>query len=123
MIGWYAGPEGENIAQEANDWSGQNYSRYQNAEYDELYDQVRLETDLEKAAEMFIQMNDILIEDVAVIPIVNRAAAKYGVSTTLHEENVATSPFEYDYWNIANWNLESFEVGTSPLSSSPGGPP
>ena len=36
MIGWYGGPEGENIAQKTNNWNGQNYSRFQNADYDEL---------------------------------------------------------------------------------------
>ena len=77
MLGWYAGPEGENIAQASNDWSGQNCCRFQNADYDKLFEQVRLETDLEKAAELFIQMNDILINDVAVVPLVNRAADKY----------------------------------------------
>jgi peptide/nickel transport system substrate-binding protein len=104
MLTWYAGPEGENIAQASNNWSGQNYGRYQNAEYDELFEQVRLETNIEKAAELFIQLNDILINDVAVIPLVNRAADKYAISTTLRDENVALSPFEYNYWNIANWN-------------------
>ncbi len=107
MTGWYSGPEGRNIAQASNDWSGQNYSRFQNAEYDELFDQVRLETDIARAAEMFIQMNDILINEVAVIPIVNRSSSKHGISTTLYEENVATSPFEYNYWNIANWNRKA----------------
>ena len=94
MIGWYAGPEGENIAQKSNDWSGQNYSRFQNADYDKLFEQVRLETDIAKAAELFIQLNDIVINDVAVVPLVNRAADKYGISTTLHDENVAVSDFE-----------------------------
>src|SRR5215203_1967971 len=107
MLTWYAGPENENIAQASNQWSGLDYSRYQNAEYDELLDQARLETDIEKAAELFIQMNDILINDVAVVPLVNRAADKYGISTTLRDENVALSPFEYNYWNIANWNRKA----------------
>ena len=107
MLGWYGGPDGENIAQASNQWSGQNYLRYQKPEYDKLYEQVRLETDLEKAAAMFIQMNDILIEDVAVVPIVNRAAAVSGVSTTLQEANLGTSDWEYDYWNIANWNRKA----------------
>jgi peptide/nickel transport system substrate-binding protein len=104
MLGWYAGPDGVNVAQAANDWSGQNYSRYSNPDYDELFEQARLETDLETLAEMFIQMNDILIEDVAVIPIVNRSASTHGISTTLQENNIAASPFEYNYWNIVNWN-------------------
>jgi len=107
MLGWYGGPEGENITQASNDWSAQNYSRYQNTEYDEIFDQVRLETDLEKAAEMFIRLNDILIEEVVVVPIVNRAAAVSGVSTTLQEANLGTSDWEYDYWNIANWNRKA----------------
>jgi peptide/nickel transport system substrate-binding protein len=107
MLSWYGGPEGENIAQASNDWSQQNYCRYQNAEYDALLEQARLETDLEKSAELFIQMNDILINDVAVIPIVNRSASTYGISTTLYQENVASSPFEYNYWNIANWNRKA----------------
>jgi peptide/nickel transport system substrate-binding protein len=107
MLDWYAGPEDENIAQASNDWSGLNSSRYRNAEYDALLDAVRVETDLEAAAEMFIQMNDILINEIAVVPLVNRAASKHAISTTLEEQNVATSAFEYNYWNIANWNRKA----------------
>jgi peptide/nickel transport system substrate-binding protein len=103
MIGWYAGPDGENIAQRSNSWNGQNYGRFQNAEYDRLFEQVRLETDIEAAAELFIQMNDIIINEVAVVPIVNRAADKYAIATTLVNDNVAVSDFEVNYWNIANW--------------------
>jgi peptide/nickel transport system substrate-binding protein len=104
MISWYGGEN--NIAQQENDWSGQNFSRYKNAEYDELYEQVRLETDIARAAELFIQMNDILIEDVAVVPIVNRGS-KHAISITLEDANVGTSDFEYNYWNIANWNRKA----------------
>ncbi len=104
MFGWYAGPDGSNIAQKANRWSGQNFYRYQNPEYDKLYDQVRVETDVEKAAQIFIQMNDLLINDVALIPLVHRAADKYASSITLRDENLAISAFELNYWNIANWN-------------------
>ena len=107
MIGWYAGPDGENVAQMENDWNGQNYCRFQNAEYDELLDQVRLETDIAAAAEMFIRLNDIIIEEVAVIPLVNRAADKYAISNTLYDENVGVSDFEVNYWNIANWNRKA----------------
>ncbi|MFN8677364.1 MAG: peptide ABC transporter substrate-binding protein [Thermomicrobiales bacterium] len=107
MIGWYAGPDGENVAQKANDWNGQNYSRFQNADYDETFDQVRLETDIAKAAELFIKLNDIIIDEVGVIPLVNRAADKYAISTTLYDENVGVSDFEVNYWNIANWNRKA----------------
>jgi peptide/nickel transport system substrate-binding protein len=105
MISWWAGED--NVAQKSNDWSGQNFGRYQNPEYDKLFEQVRLETDIEKAAELFIQLNDIVINDIAIVPLVNRSAGKYGISTTLYDENVAVSDFEVDYWNIANWNRKS----------------
>lgn len=107
MIGWYAGPEGENIAQMENDWNGQNYCRFQSDEYDELFDQVRLETDIAAAAEMFVRLNDIVIEEVAVIPLVNRSADTYAISNTLVAENVAMSDFDLNYWNIANWNRKA----------------
>ena len=104
MIGWYAGPEGENIAQKSNGWNGQNAQRYNNPEFDKVFDEVRKETDFQKAAQLFIQMNDILINDVAVVPLVNRAADKYATANSLVDANVAVSDFEVDYWNIANWN-------------------
>jgi peptide/nickel transport system substrate-binding protein len=104
MIGWYAGPDGENIAQKSNNWNGQNYCRFQNAEYDQIFEQVRLETDIERAAELFIQLNDIVINEIGVVPLVNRASDKYAIATTLRDENVAQSDFTVNYWNIANWN-------------------
>jgi peptide/nickel transport system substrate-binding protein len=104
MLDWYAGPDNENVAQQANNWAPTNFSRYVNPEYDALLDQVRVETDPEAAAELFIQMNDILINDVVIVPLVNRSAGKYGVSNTLRNENIGVSSFQVDYWNIANWN-------------------
>jgi peptide/nickel transport system substrate-binding protein len=103
MIGWYAGPDNFNVAQESNGWNGQNYQRYVNPEYDALFEELQLETDLERAAELGIQMNDLLIADVALVPLVNRAADKYAISNTLVKDNIALSPFEVNYWNIQNW--------------------
>ncbi|MGH2558351.1 MAG: peptide ABC transporter substrate-binding protein [Thermomicrobiales bacterium] len=107
MASWYGGPDGSNIAQMENDWSGLNESRWSNAEYDALYDSLLVETDAETAAESFIRMNDILINEVVVIPLVQRAAAKFAIANTLNPENIAASDWEVLYWNIANWN----EVG------------
>jgi peptide/nickel transport system substrate-binding protein len=95
---------GANIPQKENGWSQLNEGRYNNPEYDALYDQVATETDPEAAAQAFIKMNDILVNDVALIPLVQRASEKYGISTTLRPENIAGGPFEALYWNIANWN-------------------
>jgi peptide/nickel transport system substrate-binding protein len=103
MQNWYAGPDGSNIAQQSNGWSGVNAGRFQNADYDAAYEAASKETDAEKAAQLFIQMNDIVINEIAVIPEVHRAAEKYAISNTLVNDNVAVSFFEGNYWNIANW--------------------
>ena len=106
MIRWYAGEDRGEVAQKSNGWSGRNIQRYINEEYDAIYEQAMVEPDLEKAAELFIQMNDILWNDAAVIPII-RQGKKVGVANTLNVENVAVNPFEYEYYNIANWNRVS----------------
>jgi peptide/nickel transport system substrate-binding protein len=107
MQAWYAGKDRSNIAQKSNGWAGQDLARYVNADYDALYDQVVVATDPEKAAELFIQMNDIVIDDFVIIPLVQRAADKYGIINTLRNDNVALGPYESNYWNIANWNRVS----------------
>ncbi|HWV23770.1 MAG TPA: peptide ABC transporter substrate-binding protein [Thermomicrobiales bacterium] len=104
MIRWYAGENREEIAQKSNNWAGRNIQRYINDEYDEIYRQARIEPDPEKAAELFIQLNDILYNDYAVLPLV-RYGSKAGVSKRLRGENLAMSAYEFSYWNIANWNL------------------
>ncbi len=100
---YYAGPGGKNIAQKSNDWSGTNTQRYDNPAYDALLDKARTEIDPRKSAELFIQMNDMIVNDVATIPLV-RVADKAAAANTMNAANFALGPFEQSYWNIANWN-------------------
>ncbi len=103
MLRWVSN-DGANIPQKENNWSQVNEGRYNNPDYDRLYDQASGETDPVKANEYFIQMNDIIIDDVVLIPLVQRASEKYALAKTLRKENIAGGPFEALYWNIANWN-------------------
>ena len=59
-------------ATKANKWQGRNITRWQNADYDKLHDQARYELDPVKRAAVLIAMNDMLIRDVVVIPVVTR---------------------------------------------------
>jgi peptide/nickel transport system substrate-binding protein len=45
-------------------------------------------------------MNDLLIEDVAVIPMVERAMA-FGIANSL--EGIEPTPWDVDVWNIKDW--------------------
>jgi len=103
---WYAGPDGENIAQKENDWQRDNTQRYQNPEYDALYEELTGTTDTERAIEILIELNDMLIGDVVAIPIVNRSVGSYALANRIRNENLANGPsFVLPFWNIANWNL------------------
>ncbi|CAN5564426.1 peptide ABC transporter substrate-binding protein [soil metagenome] len=101
---WYSGENGDNIAQKENNWNGTNKSRYSNPEYDALYNELALETDPARATELFIQLNDIIIDNFVQIPIVQRAGVQYAAVFTLRRENIAENSFEALFWNIANWN-------------------
>lgn len=110
MNRWYAGPNGENIAQAENEWQRDNTQRYQNQEYDALYEELLMETDVDAAIDQLIALNDLLIADVAQIPIVNRSVGTYALSNRMRNDNLANGPsFVLPFWNIANWNLKEGE--------------
>ena len=88
------------IAKGANNWSKDNYSRYCNRDYDTLWEQSTKELDPEKRRQMFIEMNDMLVNDVIVMPIVNRADV-VGVSNKI--VGVELTPWDRNTWNIADW--------------------
>jgi len=90
----------EEASQQANNWSRQNYSRYCNPAYDELWQQSTTELDPQRRQALFIEMNDLLIEDAAVLPLVHRADAA-GVSNQL--VGLSLTPWDLDTWNIADW--------------------
>ena len=88
------------IPQKANNWSGDNNARYCNPEYDKLWQQASQELDLEKRNQLFIEMNDLLIEDAAVIPLVHRAdVMAYSNSLTGYEPTA----WDMRTWDIMNW--------------------
>ncbi|HEX5504939.1 MAG TPA: peptide ABC transporter substrate-binding protein, partial [Thermomicrobiales bacterium] len=91
---------GQYADQQANQWAGGNASRYQNPQYDTLWQQARTELDARKRAQLFIQMNDIVVQNVVAIPLVNRKSV-YARAKNL--ENIAFTIWDTDFWNIANW--------------------
>src|SRR5947207_10420086 len=94
------GFHGKYVNQKGNKWSLGNSARYQDPEYDKLWDQAWVEIGETKRAELFKQMNDIVVQDVVHIPLVGRKSV-YGRAKNL--QNVNYTPWDNDYWNIANW--------------------
>lgn len=90
----------DEIAQKANQWAGGNLARWCSPEYDKLFVQTRTELDPEKRQALFIQLNDILVEDGVIIPLIHRTFPT-GVSTTLTA--VELTPWDSNLWLLKDW--------------------
>jgi len=60
------------VAAKANKWQERNIIRWRNEEYDRTFLAAETELDPVKRAALFIKMNDLVIQNVAVIPLVLR---------------------------------------------------
>ncbi|HIK43644.1 MAG TPA: peptide ABC transporter substrate-binding protein [Leptolyngbyaceae cyanobacterium M65_K2018_010] len=103
-LGWWSC---EKIASQANQWQEPNNARYCNPQYDRLWNQAKQELDPEKRAELFRQMNLVLAEDVAVIPVVHRAMVN-AVSDRLTQ--VEFTPWDASTWAIKDWAPQAPEA-------------
>ena len=103
LNGWYAGENGSNVAQESNAWNGGNTQRWINEDFDVAYEAAMVETDADRLTELFVEMNDLVMLDHAVLPIVLTNNPRV-IDRRLNVNNIARAAFSYDYWNIANWN-------------------
>ncbi|HEX8968686.1 MAG TPA: peptide ABC transporter substrate-binding protein, partial [Chloroflexota bacterium] len=91
----------DQIASKANQWHGNNYHRWSNADFDAIYNQLKTETDPAKRTSLTIQANDLLVNQVVVIPLVARTQPTDGMSKAIQGE--IPNPWDSVLWNIADW--------------------
>jgi peptide/nickel transport system substrate-binding protein len=91
------------VSSKANKWQGRNITRWQNAEYDKIYAETAKEVDPVKRAALFIQLNDLVINNVVVIPVIFRA----GVGAAINGLQAHTSGWDNDTWDLPNWYKET----------------
>lgn len=96
MAGWSC----DNIAQKENDWALPNWARYCKPEFDNLFNQVVTELNPDRRIELFVQMNEMLINDMAVIPLV-QLANPVAVGADLRGYDFTA--WDVEVWDIANW--------------------
>jgi peptide/nickel transport system substrate-binding protein len=90
------------IASKENKWQGRNITRWRSEEYDKIYRAAEAEMDPVKRAALFIKMNDLVIQNVVVIPVVQRPRVA-AVSSRLRVEQ---SGWDSDFWALHNWYRE-----------------
>jgi peptide/nickel transport system substrate-binding protein len=87
------------VATKANKWQGRNISRWTSKEYDELYRQAERELDAVKRAAIYIKLNDMVVEDNYIQPVVYRPRV-----TALNSKLTAhLSGWDNDLWQLASW--------------------
>src|SRR5271165_6244840 len=91
------------VASKDNKWQGRNITRWQNDEYDNSFQAAEGELDPVKRAALFIAMNDLVVGDPAVIPVVYRP----GVSAMAHQLRAILSGWDNVLWDLRNWYREA----------------
>jgi len=87
------------IASKDNKWQGRNTTRWRSDEYDEALRPAQGELNAVKRAALFIKMNDMVVGDVAVIPVVNRRR----VAVMSNKLKATLSGWDNDFWNLEDW--------------------
>ena len=90
------------VASKENKWQGRNITRWRSEEYDKIYRAAEAEMDPVKRAALFIKMNDLVIQNQVVIPVVQRPRVS-AVSSRLRVEQ---SGWDSDFWALHNWYRE-----------------
>jgi peptide/nickel transport system substrate-binding protein len=87
------------VASKENKWQRRNIVRWKNDDYDNAYRAAEGELDPVKRAALFIRMNDLVINNKVVIPVVNRPKVQ-ALANKLHAPG---SGWDNDLWNLKDW--------------------
>jgi peptide/nickel transport system substrate-binding protein len=88
------------ITSRANKWQRRNVTRYRSDEYDRTFRAAEVELDPVKRAALFIRLNDLVVQQAIVVPIVARGQVA-AISRRL--KDVTLSGWEPDFWRLAYW--------------------
>ena len=86
-----------------NKWQGRNITRYRSEEYDKLFRAAENELDPAKRGAHFIKMNDMVVQQSIVIPVVWRMVIS-AVSNKLKGTDI--TGWDSNFWNLPSWYRE-----------------
>jgi peptide/nickel transport system substrate-binding protein len=90
------------VAAKENKWQGRNITRWTNKEYDEIHKAAQLELDPVKRAAMFIKLNEMVVNNRVVIPVVARPV----VTAVANNLVVELTGWDNNTWDLPNWYKE-----------------
>ncbi|OWU80471.1 peptide ABC transporter substrate-binding protein [Phaeobacter sp. 22II1-1F12B] len=84
----------------ASQWQGENISRFCSEEYDALHKELAKTAGTEARAEIAKKLNDIVIEQGGMIPLVHRGRLSAHANTL---GGVVLNVWDSELWNVADW--------------------
>lgn len=90
----------DEIPQKENNWTGENHSRFCSQVFDDLWQKSNTELDSATRQQIFIEMNDLLVNEAVGIPLVHRANV-VGIGNNI--TGVQLTPWDRGTWQIINW--------------------
>jgi peptide/nickel transport system substrate-binding protein len=91
------------IPSPANNWLGSNMPRYCNAEYDAMAEKLSKTAALEERAEIAKAMNDKLMQEGAMIPLIHRGGVSAHANSLV---GVKMNEWDSELWNVADWHRQ-----------------
>ncbi|SLN33671.1 Oligopeptide-binding protein AppA precursor [Falsiruegeria litorea R37] len=85
-------------------WQGENISRFCNEEFDALHAELTQTADADKRAEIARRLNDIMVENGGMIPLVHRGRLSAHANTL---GGVVLNVWDSEMWNIADWHRKT----------------
>ncbi|TWF52099.1 peptide ABC transporter substrate-binding protein [Neorhizobium alkalisoli] len=97
LAGWLC----DKMPTPANGWQGENEVRYCNPAYDKKVAELSKTADPAKREALSKELNDMLTEEGAHIPLVHRGSTS---SHSLMLEGVKMNAWDSELWNVADWS-------------------
>jgi peptide/nickel transport system substrate-binding protein len=89
------------VATKQNKWAGRNITRWRNEDYDRLWKAATTEMDPAKRAAMYLRMNDMIIQQVVLIPVVWRN----GVGAASNRlRGMELTGWDSNLWHLPYWH-------------------
>jgi peptide/nickel transport system substrate-binding protein len=87
------------VSAKANKWQGRNIIRWRSEEYDKVFEASEVELDPVKRAALMIRMNDLVIKDGLIIPLISRPHARGGNLKLV----LPLSGWDLDFYALQDW--------------------
>jgi peptide/nickel transport system substrate-binding protein len=102
MKRFYGRDHARDWAQKANEWSPANISKWDDPEYNRVYEQVLTETDPGRARDLWRRLDELVVTASVAIPLVDRrfVAAKV---TALN--GPSPRAFDVETWKVSEWSM------------------